>query len=59
MISIPEAAILPAMDELARKGIYCEPTSALVWAALTKLKNELPRPIILIISGNGLKYYPT
>ena len=58
IIAIPEPDLLPAYQELARKGIYCEPTSALVWAALTRLKNRIPFPIILIISGNGLKYYP-
>ena len=58
IIAIPEAEILPACQELAQKGIYAEPTSALVWAALNRIKIEIPRPIILIISGNGLKYYP-
>jgi threonine synthase len=58
IIAIPEGEILPACRELAEKGIYAEPTSALVWAALKHLKPEIPRPIILIISGNGLKYYP-
>ncbi|MEI8131562.1 MAG: pyridoxal-phosphate dependent enzyme [Leptolinea sp.] len=58
IIAIPESDLMPAYRELAGKGIYCEPTSALVWAALTSLKERLPYPIILIISGNGLKYYP-
>jgi threonine synthase len=58
IISIPEAEILPACNALAAKGIYAEPTSALAWAALGHLKIEIPQPIILIISGNGLKYYP-
>jgi threonine synthase len=58
IIAIPEGEILPASKELAEKGIYAEPTSALAWAALNHIKPEIPRPIILIISGNGLKYYP-
>jgi threonine synthase len=58
ILAIPEAEIMPACKELAGKGIYAEPTSALVWAALKHVKKEIPRPIILIISGNGLKYYP-
>lgn len=58
IVAIPEPDILPACDQLAVKGIYAEPTSALVWAAFQELKKELPLPIILIISGNGLKYYP-
>jgi threonine synthase len=58
ILAIPEAEILPACQELSAKGIYAEPTSALVWAALNHVKKDIPRPIILIISGNGLKYYP-
>jgi threonine synthase len=58
ILAIPEDEIMPACRELANKGIYAEPTSALVWAALKHVKKEIPRPIILIISGNGLKYYP-
>jgi threonine synthase len=58
VVSVPESELLPALHDLAAKGIYCEPTSALVWAALKKNLHRLPHPIILIISGNGLKYYP-
>ncbi len=59
IVAIPEEEILPGCTQLAHLGIYAEPTSALVWAALSHVKKEIPRPIILIISGNGLKYYPT
>jgi threonine synthase len=58
ILAIPEKELLPAFQALAGKGIYCEPTSALVWAAVSKLRKPLNLPIILIISGNGLKYYP-
>ncbi len=58
IISIPEGEILPACERLAKKGIYAEPTSGLVWAAWEKMQIKLTPPIILIISGNGLKYYP-
>lgn len=58
VVSVPENELLPALHDLAAKGIYCEPTSALVWTALKKNLHRLPHPIILIISGNGLKYYP-
>ncbi len=59
IISIEEEKIITDMKELSEIGIYSEPTSALVWSACKKLEQKLPRPIILIISGNGLKYYPT
>jgi len=32
-----------------------EPTSAMVYAALGKIKKELPLPIVLVMSGSGLK----
>jgi threonine synthase len=54
-IAIAEEEILPAYEDLARRGIYVEPTSALVWCALAKLVHRLPEPIVLILSGYGLK----
>lgn len=55
ILAIPEEEILPACLELAAMGIYVEPTSALVYAAL---KNSKPvdEKSVLIFSGNGLKY---
>ncbi|KPL80085.1 pyridoxal-phosphate dependent enzyme [Levilinea saccharolytica] len=57
--AVPEAEILPAAQALNRQGIYVEPTSALVWAALSQVRVNLPEPVILILTGNGLKYIPT
>ncbi|TFH37790.1 MAG: pyridoxal-phosphate dependent enzyme, partial [Anaerolineales bacterium] len=34
MVAVDEADILPARDQLAGQGLYVEPTSAVVWAAL-------------------------
>ncbi|HMD90163.1 MAG TPA: pyridoxal-phosphate dependent enzyme [Anaerolineaceae bacterium] len=55
-ISIQEEAILPAYRELAKKGMYVEPTSALVWCTLDKIAGRVPEPVVLILSGSGLKY---
>ena len=55
---IPEERILPAYHAMARAGIHVEPTSALAWAALEQLVGKVPEPIILILSGAGLKYKP-
>jgi threonine synthase len=55
-ISIQENAILPAYRELAKKGVYVEPTSALVWCTLDKILGRVPEPVVLIVSGSGLKY---
>jgi len=56
IMAIPEEEILPAYKALACRGIFAEPTSALVWAALERLRGQVPEPVVLIISGSGLKY---
>jgi threonine synthase len=55
MISIPEDEIAPAFHALARRGTYAEPTSALAYAALRQLIGAIPEPIVVILSGFGLK----
>lgn len=56
-LSISEPEILSAFLELGRRGHYVEPTSAMVWAALKKTNFEtLPQPIVMVLSGFGLKY---
>jgi threonine synthase len=55
-IAVDEAQILPGRDELARRGFYVEPTSALVWSALAHLAGKTPEPIVTILTGSGLKY---
>jgi threonine synthase len=56
-LAIPEEEILPAAQELARRGLYVEPTSALVLAAIRRLSSKIPEPAILILSGSGLKVH--
>jgi threonine synthase len=56
MLSVEEAEILPAYEWLARSGFHVEPTSALVWAALKQAAANFPPPVVLILSGAGLKY---
>lgn len=55
-IAIPEEEILLGFQALAAMGIYIEPTSALGWAALVKLIDKLPEPIVVVLTGSGLKY---
>ncbi|HNT54161.1 MAG TPA: pyridoxal-phosphate dependent enzyme [Anaerolineaceae bacterium] len=57
-MGVAEERILPAFQELAWRGIYVEPTAALGWAALTADLEKLPAPIIVILTGLGLKYRP-
>jgi threonine synthase len=54
-MAVDEQEILPGRDELAKNGLYVEPTSAIVWPALQAIINDLPDPIVVILSGIGLK----
>jgi threonine synthase len=55
-VSIAEAEILPAYEELGKCGIYVEPTSALAWCAWKLLNGKIPAPVVLVLTGTGLKY---
>ncbi len=54
-MAVDEPEILPGRNELAKNGLYVEPTSAIVWPALQGIINDLPDPIVVILSGIGLK----
>jgi threonine synthase len=56
MCVVDEKDILPACDALARLGFYVEPTSAIAWSALIQMVEKLPDPIVVILTGSGLKY---
>jgi threonine synthase len=56
VIAVEETDILPARDALARLGLYVEPTSAIVWAALNQVISQLTDPIVVVLTGFGLKY---
>lgn len=55
MMAIPEKEIRNAYIELARLGVYCEPTSALVWAAAKSVSQMKLTPTVAIITGSGYK----
>ena len=56
MAAVKEEDIMPAVQALAHQGLYVEPSSALVWAAMMSTIEVLPGPVVLILSGSGLKY---
>lgn len=56
ILAVDEGDILPARDQLALRGIYVEPTSAIVWSAFKQLTSQLTGPVILIMSGVGYKF---
>lgn len=56
MVAVQEESILPGRDELARRGMHVEPTSAVVWTALMDNIAELAEPVVVVLTGSGLKY---
>lgn len=54
--AIAEEDILPAASAMARMGLYVEPSSALVWAAFGQNFEALPDPVVLVLTGTGLKH---
>jgi len=52
---VSEEAILPGRDALARLGFYVEPTSAVTWEVLNT-ESQLRDPVVVILTGSGLKY---
>ncbi len=54
-VAVEEDRILPGRDQLAHRGFYVEPTSAIVWDALSQIIDQAPEPIVVILTGSGLK----
>jgi len=52
-VAVSEEEILPARSALARVGLFVEPTSAVVAAALLRLK--LSGTVVAALTGSGLK----
>jgi threonine synthase len=59
IVAIPEDEIAPALIRLGRMGLYIEPTSATVGAALTRLLADgtikAGETTVAVITGHGLK----
>ena len=59
VVAAPESEIAPALVRLGRLGLYVEPTSATVGAALSRLLTDgTIRPgetTVAVITGHGLK----
>lgn len=54
-VTVAEDAILPGQAQLARRGLFVEPTSAIVWDALAQVLETAPDPVVAILTGSGLK----
>jgi threonine synthase len=55
-VAVEEDQILPGRDQLARQGLYVEPTSALVWDALRQVVGQVPEPVVVVLTGSGYKF---
>jgi threonine synthase len=55
IVAVDEEEIIPGREQLARRGLFVEPTSAVVWGALAQLVGKLPEPIAVVLTGSGLK----
>jgi len=55
MIEVDDQNLVQAYRHLARLGFFVEPTSALVYAAMESEWDQLPKPVVLILTGSGTK----
>lgn len=55
LLVVDEEMILPGRSQLAHRGFYVEPTSAVVWDALSQGMSRWMDPIVAVLTGNGLK----
>jgi threonine synthase len=55
-LPVDETDILRGRDELAKRGLYVEPTSAITWPALEQKIRFLPDPVVVVLTGSGYKY---
>jgi threonine synthase len=54
--AVKETEIIQGRNTLGRLGFYVEPTSAIVMSALEKIIQNLPDPVVVVLTGSGLKY---
>ncbi|HEV7393747.1 MAG TPA: pyridoxal-phosphate dependent enzyme, partial [Burkholderiales bacterium] len=59
IVAVSESEIIAALRDLARTGVYVEPTSAAGAAGLTKLiasgRVKANETTVLVLTGSGLK----
>jgi threonine synthase len=55
IVKVEEEEISDGRDAFARLGFYIEPTSAIVWSGLLKSIRDLPDPVVILLTGSGLK----
>jgi len=56
IIAVKEENIISGRNNLAKRGLFVEPSSAIVWDALKQVAGKVPEPIVVILTGAGYKY---
>lgn len=54
-VAVDDAEIIAGRRELARRGFYVEPTSAVVWPGLKRVLEKVPDPVVVVLTGAGFK----
>lgn len=52
-VAVGEEAILPARDQLLSLGFNVEPTSAIAFDAYLQVRDQIPSPCVVILTGAG------
>jgi len=58
-VAIDESSILKAQKSLANNGLFVQPASAVAYAAISKLREEIDMRkalVVVVLTGSGLKY---
>ena len=55
ILATDDESIVESYRKLAKLGIFVEPTSAVVHAGLKQIIGDVPEPIVLVLTGSGLK----
>ena len=58
-VAIDESSILKAQKSLANNGLFVQPASAVAYAAISKLREEIDvrkALVVVVLTGSGLKY---
>jgi threonine synthase len=55
MEAVDEQPIQAARNALGAAGLYVEPTSAVVWAAMDSVLSETSGEVVMVLTGSGLK----
>jgi len=54
-LAVSEEEIKAGHEVMRRQGLYVEKTSAVVWPALQESLPDIEDPVVVILTGNGLK----